>query len=215
MNSERLESTFIFDHEVFNSRPYLSAMNLAMRSNIRYAIRDAPSQAEANSSFADFAQGLNSYNETRRRAARAIGAKEQTTEDFRSWNGPPPAVSESHALKHSSSDESVSCDIGFDARLSEDSEHQRSIRCKNTTDPESDQIAARSSRKRRRLSLRLPSLLSSQDSLSSKTSLPSGIDSSSSTGQHEKKLLVMRNSQANGSTIIRALEMAYGDVGLP
>lgn len=121
MNSERLDESFVFDNEIFNSGPYLSAM----RSNTKYAVRHARSQAEADSSFADFARGLNSYNESRRRATRAIHAKEQTTKDLQSRNAPSPTVS------------------------------------------------------------------------------------------HGKKLLVMGNSRGSGSAILRVLDMAYGDLGLP
>ena len=94
-----------------------------MRPNTKYAVRQARSQAEADSSFADFARGLNAYNESRRRATWAIRAKEQTTNDLQSRNAPSPMVS------------------------------------------------------------------------------------------HGKKLLVMRND--SGSAILRVLEMAYGDLGLP
>ena len=120
-NSERLDDSFIFDDEIFNSGPYLSSM----KSNTKYAVRHARSQAEADSSFADFAQDLNSYNESRRRATRAICAQEQTTKDLQSRNAPSPAVS------------------------------------------------------------------------------------------HGRKLLVMGNSRGSGSAMLRVLEMAYGDLGLP
>ena len=37
----------------------------------------------------------------------------------------------------------------------------------------------------------------------------------SSAVSHGKKLLVIGNSRGSGSAIVRAIEMAYGDLGLP
>lgn len=63
--------------------------------------------------------------------------------------------------------------------------------------------------------LHMPSLLKSRSSITLQTSLDAGADSPKSATRDEEKLLLVGNAKMSGATILRSMELAYGELHEP
>ena len=210
-NSELLDSSFTFDREIFNSRAYLAAL----KSNMKRVVREAHSKAQTRHTPED---GLEA----------AIQGEENAKTIAEDTEGSPRIATDLtfSTLKRSAGSDALSFEgrpfepspvangtFGPDSQhsnLLETTQSTPSFQALMVTEKENYNTKELNQGSRRRL--HMPSLLKSRSSITLQTSLNTGADSPKSTTRDEEKLLLVGNARMSGATILRSMELAYGEL---
>ena len=206
-----MDSSFTFDREIFNSRAYLAAL----KSNMKRVVREAHSKAQAKNSPEDNLETAFQGEED----AKTI------TEDTERNPGTATHLKSSTRIRSTGSNA-----LSFEERQSElspvangtcgpDSQDSNLLDTTQLTPSfqalmvaEKERYNTKELNQGSRRLLHMPSLLKSRSSITLQTSLDAGADSPKSATRDEEKLLLVGNAKMSGATILKSMELAYGQL---
>ena len=210
-NLELLDASFTFDREIFSSKAYLAAM----RSNIKNDVKEAYSIAQAKHAAHDDVEDKCKIENTEA-VTGDTGGLRGLSEDFEV----PSVVGNydfradtcdngQYDLHRNSSVHSATAALDGDPHTMEQSSPLRQW---SSTPEQTKHDLRRPGYAGRRL-IHMPSLLKSRSSTSSQTS--SELDSERRTSRpavyDEAKLLLIGSTKSSASTILKSMELAYGN----
>ena len=209
-NSELLDSSFIFDREVFGSRPYLTAM----KSNMKRVVREAHSKVQAKHASGNGFEGVSHSEEDAQTSTGDTEGQHGAIVDLQSSKGLDSKASEARSYGGSPPNQFTCAygDLAIDSRdLSALETTQSSSSRPGSMVPDEEKSSPKRLNQGSRRLLRMPNLLKSRNSVSSQMSLDIELESPRSVIDDAEKLLLIGNAKNSGSIILRAMEMAYGE----
>ena len=210
-NSELLDSSFTFDREIFNSRAYLAAL----KSNMKRVVREAHSKAQAKHSSEDSFEAAFQGEEDAKTIAEDTEGSPGVATDLKFSTRIRSASSDALSFEGRPSELSPVANGTFglgsqDSNLLETTQSTPSFQASMIS--EKDKSNPKELNQGSRRLLHMPSLLKSRTSITLQTSLDAGADSTKPATGDEEKLLLVGNAKMSGSTILRSMELAYGEL---
>lgn len=210
-NSDLLDSSFTFDREIFKSRAYLTAL----KSNMKRVVREAHSKAQATNSPEDGLEAAFQGEEDAQTITEDTEGSPRIATDPESSPRKRSAGSDALSFEKRPSEPSPVANGTFgldpqDFNLLETTHSIPSFQTLIVSEKEKHNTKELNQGSRRLL--HMPSLLKSRSSITLQTSLDAGADSPKSTTRDEEKLLLVGNAKMSGATILRSMELAYGEL---
>ena len=210
-NSERLDSSFTFDREVFNSRAYLAAL----KSNMKRVVREAHSRAQAKHAPGGVLEAAFHGDEDTKTIRGDTEASHAIATNLRSSNRIRSADSDALSFEEHPSElfpvaNGASGPDSQDSNLCKAPQSTQSLEALMASEKGNYNTKEANQESRRRL--QMPSLLKSRSSITLKTPLDAGAHSLKSVTLDEEKLLLVGNAKMSGATILRSMELAYGEM---
>lgn len=205
-NSERLDSSFTFDREVFNSRAYLAAL----KSNMKRVVREAHSRAQAKHAPDDVLEAALQGDEDTKTGTEDTEASHEIATNLRSSTRIRSAGSDALSFEERPSELFPVANGAFgpdsqDPNLCNAAKLTPSFQALMVS--EKEKYNTKDVNQGSRRLLQMPSLLRSRSSITLKTPLDTGAGS-----LEEEKLLLVGNAKMSGATILRSMELAYGEL---